>query len=323
MPLVTLFMAFWMQQSQQPSPSVEEAIRLLDAGRLTEAQQVVARLDPAAPKVAHTAGVLYFRLHDYPKAIEALARAVQTEPPASADYRQSTFFLGQSYFLSARMPDAISWLERTVASGMRTNEVYYMLGNAYVQQRKPAQAREAFAKMFVVPPNSAAAHLVTGQMMVRQEFEEFAVKELRQALELDSRIPQAHYLLGELAIYRGEFDRGIDEFQRELAINPNFSLAYFKMGDAYARREDWSRAIPFLQRAVWLNPDFSGPYILLGKAYLKKNEPANAEGMLRQAIRMDPQNSSAHYLLGQTLIQAGRPEEGRKLLERSQQLREK
>ena len=46
------------------------------------------------------------------------------------------------------------------------------------------------------------------------------------------------------------------------------------------------------------------------------------EGMLRQAIRMDPQNSSAHYLLGQTLMQAGRTEEGRKLLERSQQLRD-
>ncbi len=319
MAIVTLFMAFWMQLS----PSVEAAIRLLDAGRLTEAQEMVARLDPAAPKVAHTAGVLYFRLRDYPKAIEALTRAVQSEPPASADYRQSTFFLGQSCFLSARMPDAISWLDRTVAAGTRTNEVYYMLGNAYIQQREPVKAREAFARMFGIAPDSAAAHLVTGQMMVRHEFEEFAVKELRQSLELDSRIPQAHYLLGELAIYRGELDRGIDEFQRELAINPNFSMVYFKMGDAYTRREDWDRAIPFLQRAVWLNPDFSGPYILLGKAYLKKNEPANAEGMLRQAIRMDPQNSSAHYLLGQTLIQAGRPEEGRKLLERSQQLREK
>ena len=72
---------------------------------------------------------------------------------------------------------------------------------------------------------------------------------------------------------------------------------------------------------VWLNPDFSGPYILLGKSYLKKKDYDNAEGMLRQAIRMDPQNYSAHYLLGQTLLQAGKAEEGRKMLERSQQLR--
>jgi ATP-dependent RNA helicase RhlE len=45
--------------------------------------------------------------------------------------------------------------------------------------------------------------------------------------------------------------------------------------------------------------------------------------MLRQAIQMDPQNSSAHYLLGQTLIQAGRSDEGRKMLQRSQELRAK
>jgi Flp pilus assembly protein TadD len=74
---------------------------------------------------------------------------------------------------------------------------------------------------------------------------------------------------------------------------------------------------------VWPNPDFSGPYILLGKAYLKKNELANAEGKLREAIRIDPQNSSTHYLLGQTLVQAGHSEQGRKMLERSQQLKEK
>jgi tetratricopeptide (TPR) repeat protein len=318
MPIVTLLLAFWM-----PQPPLEEAIRLLDAGRLAEAQQVVAKLDPAAPRVAHIAGMIYFRQHDYGKAIEALTKAVRSEPADSADYRQSTFFLGQSCFLSARMPEAIAWLEKTIAAGTRTNEVYYMIGNAYLQNREPAKARDALARLFGVAPDSAAAHLVTGQMMVRQEFEEFAVKELQRALELDSRIPQAHYLLGELAVYRGDIDRGIEEFQKELAIDPNFSMAYFKMGDAYSRREDWDRAIPFLQRAAWLNPDFSGPFILLGKAYWKKNQPADAEGMLRQAIKMDPQNSSAHYLLGQALIQAGRAEEGRKLLERSQQLREK
>jgi tetratricopeptide (TPR) repeat protein len=319
MPLIAVLMAFWMQQPA----SLEDAVRLLDAGRLSEAQNIVGGLDRADPKVAHVAGVLHFRLHEYPKAIEALSRAVEAESPAGPEYRQSTFFLGQSCFLSARMPEAIGWLQRTIAAGMRTNEVYYMLGNAYIQHHEPAKAREALAKLFGVSAGSAAAHLVTGQMMVRQEFEDLAVPELRRALELDSRIPEAHYLLGELAIFRGDVDRAIEELQGELAINPNFSMAYFKMGDAYMRREDWDRAIPFLQRAAWLNPDFSGPFILLGKAYLKKSQPAEAEGMLRQAIRMDPQNSSAHYLLGQALIQAGRTDEGRKLLERSQQLREK
>ena len=320
MSAITLLLAFCMATAQS-APSVEEAVRLLDSGQLTEAQRVLAQLDPNASGVAHATGILYFRQREYAKAIEALIRAVAKEPESSSGYRQSSFFLGQSYYLSAKMPEAVSWLEKAIAAGVRTNEAYYMLGNAYIQQRAPAKAREAFSNMFGVPPDSAAAHLLTAQMMVRQEFEEFAVKELERALDLDSRIPQAHYLLGELALYRGDVDRGIQEFERELALNPNYSMAYFKMGDAYSRREDWDRAIPFFQRSIWLNPDFSGPYILLGKAYLKKRELVNAEGMLRQAIKMDSQNSTAHYLLGQTLIQAARTGEGRKMLERSQQLR--
>ncbi|PYT16266.1 MAG: hypothetical protein DMG59_10925 [Acidobacteria bacterium] len=316
---VTLLIAFWMQQA----PSIEEAIRLLDAGQLTQAQQVLSQLDPNAPEVSHTSGVVYYRLREYAKAIEALSRAVQKEPATSASYGQSAFFLGGSYYLSAHMPEAVVWLEKAAAAGIRTNEVYYMLGNACIQQREPAKARAAFANMFGVAPDSAAAHLITGQMMMRREFEEPAVKELQRALELDSRLPEAHYLLGELAVYHGQLDRGIEEFQQELSINPNFAMAYFKMGDAYTRREDWERAIPFLQRAVWLNPDYSGPYILLGKAYLKKHELTNAEGMLRTAIKMDPRNSSAHYILGQTLMQAGRNDEGKKMLQRSQELRER
>jgi tetratricopeptide (TPR) repeat protein len=283
-------------------------------------------LQQAGPPPAvddHASGVRHFEQHEYDKAVDALSRAISKEAPKTAAYRESAFLLGESYYLTARMSEAALWLEKAAAAGERTGELLFMLGNAYIQQRQPAKANAAFAEMFGVAADSASAHLLTAQMMVRQEFEEFAAKELQRALELDHHLPQAHYLLGILAVYRGEIDRGIEEFQRELALNPGYSMAWFKLGDAYSRREDWDHAIPFLQRSIWLNPDFSGPYILLGKGYLKKGQLANAEGMLREAIRMDPQNSSAHYILGQTLIQADRTEEGKKMLERSQQLRGK
>jgi len=199
---IILLLTFCLQETS-PAPSVEDAVRLLDAGQLSEAQSLLSRLDGNSPAVAHATGVLYFRLGQYPKAIEALNRAVAAEPASGAAYRQSAYFLGQSYYLSARMPDAVSWLEKAIVAGVHSNEAYYMLGNAYIQQRAPEKAVDAFARMFGVPPGSAAAHLLTGQMMVRQEFEEFAVAELRKALELDPRIAQAHYLLGELAVYRG------------------------------------------------------------------------------------------------------------------------
>jgi tetratricopeptide (TPR) repeat protein len=270
----------------------------------------------------HSAGVEFYRRRQFLKTIESLERAVTTEKPGTPEYRETAVLLGQSYYLSARLPEATVWLQKAVNDGVRINEVFYMLGNCYIQQREPAKSRAAFAAMFSVPFDSAAAHLLTAQFMIRQEFEEFAQKELASAIELDPKIPQAHYLLGMMAIFRNELDKGIEEMRQEISINPDFAMAHYKLGDAYTRREDWDAAIPPLQRAVWLNPDYSGPYILLGKAYFKKKDLGSAEGMLRRAIQMDPANYQAHYMLGQVLIGAGKPEEGRKMLEESQKLRE-
>lgn len=306
---------------QNTTTHLDEARRLIDAGKLSEARALLASVPDGGQVATHLRGVVSYRLHEYPKAIEALTQASAQEVPGSPELRESLLLLGQSYFLSARIPDALVALEKAAAAGARTNEVYYMLGIGYIQNREPDKAVRAVASLFTVQPDSAAAHLLTAQMMIRHEFEELAIKQLQRVVELEPKLAGAHYLLGEIAVYRGEIERGLEEFKQELSLNPNFSMAYYKMGDAYTRREDWERAIPFLQRAVWLNPDFSGPYILLGKSYLKKKDYGDAEGMLRQAIRMDPQNYSAHYLLGQTLIQAGKAEDGRKMLERSQQLR--
>jgi tetratricopeptide (TPR) repeat protein len=270
----------------------------------------------------HSAGVEFYKQRQFAKTIESLERAVATEKPGTPEYRESTVLLGQSYYLTARVPEATTWLQKAVDNGVRINEVFYMLGNCYIQQREPVKSRVAFAAMFGVPVESAAAHLLTAQFMIRQEFEEFAQKELARALELDPKIPQAHYLLGMMAIFRNELDKGMEEMRQEISINPDFAMAHYKLGDAYSRREDWDAAIPPLQRAVWLNPDYSGPYILLGKAYFKKKDLGSAEGMLRRAMKMDPANFQAHYMLGQVLIEAGRTEEGRKMLEQSQKLRE-
>jgi tetratricopeptide (TPR) repeat protein len=270
----------------------------------------------------HTDGVNFYKQRQFAKTIESLERAVAAEKPGTPEYRESAVILGQSYYLSSKLPEAAAWLQKAVDNGVHINEVFYMLGNCYIQQREPAKSRAAFAAMFSVPFDSAAAHLLTAQFMIRQEFEEFAQKELAQAVEIDPKIPQAHYLLGMMAIFRNEIDKGIEEMRLEISINPDFAMAHYKLGDAYTRREDWDAAIPALQRSVWLNPDYSGPYILLGKSYFKKNDLLSAEGMLRRAIKMDPGNYQAHYLLGQVFMQMGKTEEGRKMLEESQKLRE-
>ncbi|MFL6447640.1 MAG: tetratricopeptide repeat protein [Bryobacteraceae bacterium] len=265
----------------------------------------------------HQAALQRYAAKDYKAAAESFQKAMNSEAVESPAYRQSTLLLGQSLYLMGRYEEAIAVLKRAP----RTGETLYMLGNSALKSRDLKSSTAYFAEMFGVPPGSASAHVLTAQLMMRQELLDEAEAEARTALAIDPRIPQAHYLLGELLTFKGETDKAIEELRTEIQINPAFAMAYYKLGDAYSRQVQWAAAIPLLQKSVWLNPTYSGPYILLGKGYLQQKELSNAEGVLRRAIQLDPNNSSAHYLLGQTLVQEGRADEGRAMLQLSQKLK--
>ena len=286
-----------------------EARTLIDQGRPSDALLKLTTLDPEEPRVGYLQGVAHYHADDHVEAIEKLTPVVEKLPEGSVERREAVQVLGLSLYLAGRLAESVPYLEQTRTWAADNLELAYFLGNVYVLTRHPDKARVSFARLFKVAPETAAAHLLAAQMMVRLEFPEQAQAELRKAIDKDPRIPQAHYLLGQAAIFRGQLDEARALLQKELEVNPGNAMALYRLGDAYTREARWDEAIAALQKSMWLSPYFSGPYILLGKAYMKKGQPATAEGMLRRAIEYDPNNKSAHYLLGQLLQQTGRAEE--------------
>jgi tetratricopeptide (TPR) repeat protein len=258
-----------------------------------------------------------FQRHEYAAAIPALETAAQQENPDSDSYREVAMMIGQSYFMLAQVEKAVPWLEKVPP----TNESSYMLGYAYHQTGQLDKSADAFAKLFGVTPRSAAAHLLTGQMLMKRHMERDAGEEVAKALALDPKLPEAHFLLGEIAMFYGRVDESIRELQSELQVNPNFAMAWYRLGDGLVRQNRWDEAIVNLQRSAWLNQNYSGPFILLGKCYFKKQQYASAEKFLRQALSLDPKNYTATYYLGETLVASGKGEEGREMLKRSAALR--
>jgi len=272
---------------------------------------------------AHQAALAAYKQHKLDEAISRFTEALKTEQPGTAEYNESVLLLGQSLFLESKFADAIPWLEKTAAIKSPPVEASYMLGNAYILTQQNDKAVKAFALLFQVPSDSAAAHLMTARMMLHHDVEKEAAKQARIAVEKDPRIPEAHFVLGEIAIQHADIDEAIAELKKEIEINPGYAMAHYRLGDAYSRREMWDEAMGPLERSVWLNPNYSGPFILLGKGYLKRKEFANAEGVLRHALALDPQNVSAHYLLGQTLMQLGKQDDAKKEFDRWQELKDK
>jgi len=271
----------------------------------------------------HQEALAAYKQHKFDEAVAKFTEALKTEKPGSPDYRESVLILGQSLYLQSKYKDAIPWLQKAVDGAAPTAEAAFMLGNACILTQQPGQAEKAFAQLFQVRPDSAAAHLMAARMMLRQDVADGAVQEAKRALELDPRIPEAHFLIGEVDIVHAEIDEAIAELKKEIEINPGFARAYYRLGDAYSRREMWDQAMPPLEKSVWLDPNYSGPFVLLGKGYLKLKEYANAEGVLKHALRLDPQNLSAHYLLGQTLMQEGKQDDAKKEIAVWQQLKDK
>jgi tetratricopeptide (TPR) repeat protein len=310
----------------QPDPiatALVEARAMITEGK---AKAAVAKLqslpDVKEIRVAQLLGLAYYNAGDLPRAIETLIAIVDKLPQDSAQRRETVQTLGMAYYISGRVADSIPFLEQTSAWAPNNHELAYGLGMAYLQTRRTAKARESFARMFHIAPDSASTHLVTAQMMIRLEFLEFAEAELKLAVEKDPKLPQAHYLLGQIAVFRARYDEGIQLLEKEIALNPVNAMAYYKLGDAYTLQLKWDEAIAPLQKSIWLNPYFSGPYILLGKTYLKKKNLSTAEAMLKRAIQFDPNNKSAHYMLGQVYQQSARPEDAKREFEIAEKLKD-
>ena len=311
------------QSTPSEPPSYEQAHQLTEQGKFDEALaslNEISKSNPAAKNLAHEFGVIYYRKGDYRNAVVFLQRAL-AENPNDAEATQLT---GLSLYLSEKPAEAIPYLEKVQSWYPSANvDASYILGVAYIQTKKYADARAAFARMFQVPPNSGAAYLFTARLMLRLDFGPVAEEYGKKAVELDPKLPLAHQLLGELYLYQSKISEASAQFQQELAINPGNPVAYYKLADAYSRAQKFDEAEKLLQRSIWLDATSTGPYILLGKVLRQKGETELAVRTLQRALAMDPNNPVPHHLLGQAYRDLGRSEDAERELKVAAQLEER
>jgi tetratricopeptide (TPR) repeat protein len=296
------------------------ARRLLQQGKFDEALAALKELEqknPAMAKLPRELGVAYYRKGDYANATLYLKRALAQ----SGEDSEATQLLGLSYYLSGKPAEAIPELEKVQTWYPSANiDASYILGICYIQTKAYAQARQAFAKMFAVGPDSAASYLFTARMLLRQDFGPVAEEYIKKAVTLDPKLPLAHHLLGELYIYQSKIPEAIEQFRNELEINPGYAPAYYKLADAYSRTQKFDEAEKLLQRSIWLDSTSTGPYILMGKVLQKKGETELAVRALQRALAMDPNNAIPHHLLGQCYRDLGRTEDAERELKLAEKL---
>ena len=303
-----------------PESTFAEARGLAEQGKFDEAiaqLEALAAKQPDAKGLAHEQGIVYYKKGDYLKAMASLRKALVE----SADDNEALQLLGISSYLAGRPAEAIAPLEKVQTWYPSANvDASYILGICYMQTKDYASSRKAFAKMFGVPPDSAASYLFTARMMLRFEFEVAAEEYAKKAVEVDPKLPLAHSLLGEIYLFKSRIPEATEQFQKELELNPGDAAVYYKLAEAYTREQKYEDAEKLLQRSIWLDATSTGPYILMGKVLEKKGEPLLAARALQRALAMDPNNPIPHHLLGLAYRELGRTEDAERELKLSEQL---
>jgi tetratricopeptide (TPR) repeat protein len=274
------------QQPPVKGASREQGIRYYRAGKLIDAERAFATAmaeDPSDLESVQMRGLTLYRLGQPAAAIPYLERVRQWMPNANADAN-------------------------------------HVLGLSYMNARRYDEARGAFAAQYGVSPDSAAAYLLTGGMLLDADLPELAAQDAQKALEISPSLPLAHFMLGEVYLYKSDVNHALEQFEQERAINPTYPAVYDRLGDVYTRMGQYQQAQEALTRAISLDVSSTGPFIQMGKVFLRRGDPESAAMYLQHAEKMDPGNYITHTLLGQAYRGMGKEEDAKRELDAASQI---
>ena len=140
-------------------------------------------------------------------------------------------------------------------------------------------AELSFQKAINLNPNYAAAHQVSGTLLLRLGRIGDAILELKKAQQLDPLSPAINTWMGEAFALLGEQDAAIRIHNETIKFAPDYLFAYYFLVQSYVRSGRFADAEKAAENAVVLSDDMSltrSAWILL-KAQVGEREAARRE----------------------------------------------
>ncbi len=343
-------------RSQEIASHARQAQQFLKEQRpdlaIAEFRALVA-LDPNNVDARGNLGVLLFFQGEYPAAIPQLRAALRLRPTL---WRIEAL-LGMAEKRTGSRKSALADLEKAfpklqeekiqIEAGMELMEIHTAAGDLdkaaatvsalrslyptnaevlYASYRIHSDlASEAMLSLSLVAPKSARMHQVMAHELEKHGDEEAAIRNYREALKLDPKLPGLHFELAEVlhaSSVAAEQQEAESEYKAALSVNQFDERAEFRLGDISSRRGDVQEAYAHYSRAVQLQPNDAEANIGLAKTLMLMNQPDKAEPLLQRALQLDPTSAAAHFRLSTLYRQAGRSADAKRELEEYQKYKE-
>ena len=170
-------------------------------------------IDPAENITRLNLGIAYYQTEHFIEAQTEFQQVVKAQP----ENFQARFLNGMCLFYAGKFNPAIVEFEKVYAVQPENISVAYALANAYIQNEQIDKGQLLIDKVFR-NLNSAEAHLIIGSFNLARKELQPAAEELKQAVEINPKLPTAHSQLGVVYLMTGNRDLAIKAFQDELAL---------------------------------------------------------------------------------------------------------
>jgi Tfp pilus assembly protein PilF len=176
-------------------------------------------------------------------------------------------------------------------------------------------AREAILSLSLVAPKSALMYQVMAHEAARRGDTTTAIREYREALKINPKLPGLHFELAEmlhsLPVTAEISAQAKAEYEAALAQNPFDEKAVLRLARIAEESEDQKKVYDLYARAVELQPNDPEANYELGKMLAAMDQLEKAEKLLEHAIQIDPTNAVIHFRLSTVYQRLGRNEDAK------------
>jgi tetratricopeptide (TPR) repeat protein len=149
-------------------------------------------------------------------------------------------------------------------------------------------------------------HLFRGKIHLAQDSYADAEKDLRQAIEANPESYEAYMMLGQMNLKQERVDEAIREVEALIAKRPDFAPAFLLKAFYLERKRDSAGAMRNYQKVLELSPDNPIAANNLAWNYCMRGENLEtALGLARKARQKDPENAHIADTLGWVYYKMG------------------
>ena len=178
--------------------------------------------------------------------------------------------------------------KKEVVADAAENEV-----DAYITKPIPTEALAEKIRDLIERannPNPMTSHLVNARDLEEKGEMNAAIKEVRNAINLNPQISRPHRELGRLYLQQNEQEKSLDCFQTAASLNRLDVTAFNYLGQIYYQMGEIDKAIESFSKAMEINPRHSDRIIKFARLLLKKDKLKEAESILNPMVLDNDEN---------------------------------